>query len=63
MQPAGPRDPDGPEVEDHQYRYEGPRPKTKEVAIVMLADCVESATRGLDDPTASRVESLVHSWR
>ena len=54
-------DPDGPEVEDHDFRYEGPKPKTKEVAIVMLADCIESASRCLDDPTASRVETLVHS--
>ena len=53
-------DPDGPEVKDHQYRYDGPRPKTREVAIVMLADCVESAARTLAEPTASRVESLVH---
>src|SRR6185437_7744269 len=57
----GERDPDGPAVCDHDYRYEGPKPRTKEVAVVMLADCVESACRALDDPTASRVESLVHS--
>ncbi len=56
----GQSDPDGREVEDHQYRYPGPKPKTKEVAIVMLADCVESASRCLDEPTASRVEALVH---
>src|SRR5258708_1017638 len=54
------RDPDGPEVEDHHYRYPGPRPKTREIAIVMLADCVESASRALAEPTANRVESLVH---
>lgn len=54
-------DPSGPEVEDHHFRYPGPRPKSKEVAIVMLADCVESASRTLDDPTSSRVESLVHA--
>lgn len=53
-------DPDGPEVADHEFRYPGPKPRTKEVAIVMLADCVESATRALDDPAPSRVESLVH---
>jgi hypothetical protein len=54
-------DPDGPEVQDHDYRYEGPKPKTREIAIVMLADCVESASRCLDEPTASRVETLVHT--
>jgi hypothetical protein len=56
----GKRDPDGPEVEDHHYRYPGPRPRTREIAIVMLADCVESASRALAEPTANRVESLVH---
>ncbi len=56
----GERDPGGPVVQDHDYRYEGPKPRSKEVAIVMLADCVESACRTIDEPTASRVESLVH---
>jgi putative nucleotidyltransferase with HDIG domain len=43
-----------------QYRYPGPKPRTKEVAIVMLADAVESATRAMKDWTASRIETLVH---
>ena len=41
------------------YRYPGPRPQTKEVAIVMLSDAVESATRTLTDPTPSRIDALV----
>ena len=41
------------------YRYPGPRPQTKEVAIVMLADAVESATRTLTDPTPARIDALV----
>lgn len=47
-------------VSEEQYRYDGPKPRSKEVAIVMLADCVESACRAMPEPTASRVESLVH---
>jgi len=43
------------------YRYPGPKPRTKEVAILMLADAVESATRSLAEPTPSRIESLVAS--
>jgi putative nucleotidyltransferase with HDIG domain len=43
------------------YRYPGPRPKTKEVAIVMLADAIESATRTLSDPTPARIDALVRS--
>jgi cyclic-di-AMP phosphodiesterase PgpH len=43
------------------YRYPGPKPRTKEVAILMLSDAVESATRSLPEPTPSRIESLVHT--
>jgi putative nucleotidyltransferase with HDIG domain len=48
------------EVAEHQYRYPGPKPRSKEVAIVMVADACESACRALDDPNASRIETLVH---
>ncbi|MEM8758538.1 MAG: HDIG domain-containing metalloprotein, partial [Planctomycetota bacterium] len=44
-----------------EYRYPGPKPQTREVAIVMIADAVESATRTMSEPTASRIESLVHT--
>ncbi|MCR9074438.1 MAG: HDIG domain-containing protein, partial [bacterium] len=43
------------------YRYPGPKPQTKEVAIVMLADAIESATRSLSDPTPARIDALVRS--
>jgi putative nucleotidyltransferase with HDIG domain len=54
------RQPDGPAVAEAQYRYPGPKPRSKEVAIVMLADAVESAARSMSEPTGSRVEALVH---
>lgn len=41
------------------YRYPGPKPQTKEVAILMLADAVEGATRTLAEPTPSRIDALV----
>src|SRR5581483_4625602 len=47
-------------VSEMQYRYPGPKPRTKEVAIVMICDAAESATRAMPEPTAPRVESLVH---
>jgi len=53
-------DPDQPAISETQYRYPGPKPKSKEIAIVMLADSVESATRTMVEPTVSRIESLVH---
>ncbi|MGD9790200.1 MAG: HD family phosphohydrolase [Phycisphaerales bacterium] len=44
-----------------EYRYPGPRPRTKEVAVLMVCDAVESATRAMSDPTPSRIEALVES--
>ena len=52
--------PDGPGVSEVQYRYPGPKPRTKEIAILMIADAVESATRAMQEPNAARIESLVH---
>ena len=52
--------PDQPGVSEMQYRYPGPKPKSKEIAVVMLADAVESATRAMAEPTSSRIETLVH---
>ena len=55
---AGERD-EGSVPEEFDYRYPGPKPRTKEVAIVMLADAVESATRSMSEPTPSRIDALV----
>ncbi len=44
--------------EDH-FRYPGPKPQSRETAIVMLADSVEAASRALTDPTPSSVQRLV----
>ncbi|MDO8588781.1 MAG: HDIG domain-containing protein [Armatimonadota bacterium] len=44
---------------ERQFRYSGPKPRTKEAAIVMLADAVEAASRSLAKPTPARLESLV----
>ena len=47
------------EVDEADYRYDGPRPQTREAAVMMLADVVESACRSLDDPAPARIEHLV----
>jgi hypothetical protein len=47
------------EVEEVKYRYEGPKPQSKEAAIVMLADSVEAAVRALPEKTQANVEALV----
>ncbi len=47
------------EVDKKEYRYPGPRPSTKEIGVVMLADSVEAACRSLDDPSYSRISGQV----
>jgi putative nucleotidyltransferase with HDIG domain len=51
---------DIPEVREESFRYPGPKPQTKESAIVSLADIVESASRSLEKPTPQKIEQLVH---
>lgn len=55
-----PGDASRPPVSDTEYRYAGPRPQSRESAIVMIADAAESAARAMVEPSANRIESLVH---
>ncbi len=52
-------DPNREEVSETSYRYPGPKPQTREAAVLMLADSVESASRTLVEPTPSRIQNLV----
>jgi putative nucleotidyltransferase with HDIG domain len=52
-------DPNSGDVDESSFRYPGPRPQTKESAVLMLADVAESACRSLIDPAPSRIEGLV----
>ncbi len=54
------QDPDGAEVDEQTYRYPGPKPTSRESAVLMLSDAVESASRALTEPTPARISSLVH---
>ena len=54
------QDPHGEEVDEQTYRYPGPKPSTRESAVLMLSDAVESASRALTEPTPARIASLVH---
>ncbi|HHV61147.1 MAG TPA: HDIG domain-containing protein [Firmicutes bacterium] len=49
----------GENVDESDFRYPGPKPQSKEAAIVMLADSVEAAVRSLARPTPGRIEGLV----
>jgi len=48
------------EPQEERFRYPGPKPQSKEAAIVMLADAVESASRTLREPSPGHIRDLVH---
>ena len=52
------REKDG-QVNEQDYRYPGPKPQTREAALIMLADAVEAAGRTLMDPTPARIQGMV----
>lgn len=49
----------GDPLEESAFRYEGPKPRTLEAAVVMLADTVEATVRSLSRPTPDRLEEVV----
>jgi putative nucleotidyltransferase with HDIG domain len=49
----------GEPINESQFRYPGPRPRTKEAAVLMISDAVESASRAMSDPNPARIEALV----
>jgi hypothetical protein len=46
---------------ESEFRYPGPKPRTKEAAIVMLADTAEGAVRSLPEVTPTKIEVVVHN--
>ena len=53
------REEDIPEVREESFRYPGPKPQTRECAIISLADSIESASRSLDRVTPQKIDQLV----
>ncbi|HOA97780.1 MAG TPA: HDIG domain-containing protein [Acetivibrio saccincola] len=49
----------GEEVDESKFRYEGKKPRSKEAAVVMLADSVEAAVRSMPDKTEGKIEGLI----
>ena len=49
----------GEEVNDKDFTYPGPKPKTKEAVIVMIADIVESATKSLKEHNKTIIENII----
>ncbi len=46
-------------IDERDYRYPGPKPQTREAALILLADAVEAASRTLTDPTPARIQGMV----
>ena len=49
----------GSPVDMREFRYEGPKPNTREAAIVMLADTIEAAVRSMRDPTPKAINQFI----
>ncbi len=47
--------------DEFEYRYPGPKPRTKEAAILMISDASESACRAMGEPTPAKIDALVRS--
>lgn len=52
---------DKSQIDENVFRYPGPKPQTKESAIIMLADAVEATSRTLDDGSKESIEKMVSS--
>ncbi|QFG01183.1 HDIG domain-containing protein [Psychrobacillus glaciei] len=48
-------------VKEQEFRYNGPKPQTKENAIISVADSVEAAVRSMKEPSAEKVHALIES--
>jgi putative nucleotidyltransferase with HDIG domain len=53
------RDDEKSVVRESDYRYAGPKPNTKELGILLLADAVEAAARTLDVPTPGKLQAMI----
>lgn len=51
---------DNQDIQEGTFRYPGPKPDTKETAIVLLADSVEAASRAMREPTPDKIKESVH---
>ncbi|MFI5174054.1 MAG: HD family phosphohydrolase [Terriglobia bacterium] len=46
-------------ISEEQFRYPGPRPRSKEAALIMLADSIEAAARTVENPNPGRLQNVV----
>lgn len=48
-------------IPEEEYRYQGPKPRSKNSAIIMMADALEACSRVLSDPSPARITTLVEN--
>jgi cyclic-di-AMP phosphodiesterase PgpH len=48
------------EIMETDFRYPGPKPQSKEAAIMMMADSVEAASRTLTDPSPAQIQGMIN---
>lgn len=49
------------DIKEEDFKYPGPRPQSKEAAIIMMADSVEAAVRSIQEPTLDKIEEMVNN--
>lgn len=52
---------EGKQLDENTFRYPGPKPQTKEAAVISVADSVEAAVRSMKEPNAQKIQKLVQS--
>lgn len=52
---------EGKQVVENDFRYPGPKPQTKEAAIISIADSVEAAVRSMKEPSAEKIQKLIQA--
>ncbi|SHG91137.1 HD family phosphohydrolase [Tepidibacter thalassicus] len=50
---------EGLDIREEEFRYEGPKPQSRESAVIMLADSVEAAIRSIKEPTKEKIEEMI----
>jgi putative nucleotidyltransferase with HDIG domain len=55
------RDPDASDITEERYRYPGPKPQSKVMGVLMLADAVEAASRTLTEPSPVKIRGLIRT--
>ncbi|MEC3908616.1 HDIG domain-containing metalloprotein [Tamlana sp. 2201CG12-4] len=49
------------DIDKHDFSYPGPKPFSKETAILMMCDSIEAASKSLKEPTSSKIEAFVEN--